>query len=263
MAILLLSAFVVMLASLVGVIAVWNRAGRYIEAHLDLLVSFSAGVFLVFAFQVGQEALEHSSSGFSGLAWILGGAIVIWALFKLAPDSHSHSHGEHGHSHLDARRLLATDAVHNAADGIFLAASYAVSVPLGIAATMGVLAHEMLQEISEFFVLRDAGYSTKKALLVNFLVSGSVLIGAVGGYFLLDTFEALEGPLLAIVAGGIIVVVLHDLLPHSVRDSVTKRHYAEHLALFLIGVAVMLGISMLLPHAESEVHAEEAVYSSI
>lgn len=260
---LILSAFVVMLASLVGILAVWNRAGRYIETHIDLLVSFSAGVFLVFASQVGKEALEHSSSTFSGFAWILGGAAAIWLIFKLTPDSHSHAHGGHGHSHLDARRLLATDAVHNAADGIFLAASYAVSVPLGIAATMGVLAHEVLQEISEFFVLRDAGYSTARALFINFLVSSSVLIGAIGGYFLLDTFEMLEGPLLAIVAGGVIVVVLHDLLPHSIRESVTTRHYLEHLALFLIGAAAMAGIMRLIPHTDAPPMPEQAVYSSL
>lgn len=252
---LLIACLTVMLASLVGVVAVWNRAGRYIETHIDLLVSFSAGVFLVFAYQVGQEAISHSTSGYSGLGWILGGAAAVWLVFKFAPDSHSHAHAEHGHSHLDARRLLVTDAVHNTADGIFLAASYAVSVPLGIAATVGVLAHELLQEISEFFVLRDAGYTTKKALLTNFAVSSFVLVGALGGFFLLDSFELLEGPLLALVAGGIIVVVLHDLLPHSVRESITTRHYAEHLALFLVGALAMAGLTFIIPHEEP--HAEE------
>ncbi len=247
-----------MLASLAGVVAVWNRAGVYIEKNLDLLVSFSAGVFLVFAYQVAQEAVEHSASTAVGLAWILGGAVCIWLVFKFTPDSHSHSHGQHHHTRLDARRLLVTDGIHNAADGIFLAASYAVSVPLGIAATIGVVAHEVLQEISEFFVLRDAGYSVKKALTVNFFVSATILVGAVGGYFLLDMFEMLEGPLLSIVAGGIIVVVLHDLIPHSVREAVSVRHYVQHLLWFSLGVVIMLGVSMLIPHTEPE-HTGESL----
>ncbi len=247
---LLASSFLVMLASLAGVLAVWNRVGVYIEKNLDLLVSFSAGVFLVFAYQVGGEAIEHSASTTVGVAWILGGAVAIWLVFKFTPDSHSHDHGGHGHTHLDARRLLVTDGIHNAADGVFLAASYAVSVPLGIAATVGILAHEVLQEISEFFVLRDAGYSIKKALTVNFFVSSTILIGALGGYFLLDMFEMLEGPLLSLVAGGIIVVVLHDLIPHSVREAVSMRHYLQHLVWFSVGVLLMLGISALIPHTE-------------
>lgn len=249
---LILSAFLVMAASLVGVIAVWRRAGHYIEDRLDLLVSFSAGVFLVFAYQVAHEAVERLGSVSSGLGWMFAGAAVVWLIFKLIPDSHEHSHAGHGHTPLDARRLLFTDAVHNIADGVFLAASYMVSVPLGIAATIGVVAHEMLQEISEFFVLRDAGYSTKGALYMNFLVSSGIMVGAVGGYYLLGIFEALEGPLLATVAGGIIVVVLHDLLPHSVREAGKHLHFVQHIVWFAVGISVMFAVTQFVSHAHEE-----------
>ena len=96
--------------------------------------------------------------------------------------------GGDAHPPLDARRLLLTDGIHNAADGIFLAASYAVSPALALVAGVSIFVHEALQEISEFFVLKDAGYSTKGALVVNFLTSSTIIIGAIGGDFLLDFF---------------------------------------------------------------------------
>lgn len=244
---ILVASVAVMLASLAGVLFVWGRAGAYVERNLDFLVSFSAGVFLVFAYQLSNEALEHAGPLWYGLLWIFGGALGIWLAFKLLPRLHQHE--EHGsHSRLDARRLLLTDAVHNTADGIFLAASFAVGGAVGLAAAISIFVHEFLQEVSEFFVLRDAGYSIQKALSLNFVVSSSVLVGAIGGYFLLETFTRLEGPLLGIAAGGILVVVLHDLVPHSVRESLRTAHYVAHLLWFAAGLGLMLVVLMALGH---------------
>jgi len=240
--------FLIMLASLAGVITVWSRVGSLIERHLDYLISFSAGVFLVFLYGLASEAVEHAVTPAWGLGWIFLGAVGIWVIFKILPSAHTHVH-EHGkESHIDARRLLTTDAIHNAADGIFLAASYAVSPALALVAGISIVIHEALQEISEFFVLRDAGYSTKGALGINFLTSSTILVGAIGGYFLLDTFEMLEGPLLGLAAGGILVVVLHDLIPHSIREAHSTLHYARHLMWFGIGAVLMLLVSMVGGH---------------
>lgn len=240
--------FLVMSASLVGVITVWRRAGSFIERNLDYLVSFSAGVFLVFLYGLASEAIEHALTRTWGFGWILLGAIGIWVLFKILPSSHSHAHNHAEGAHLDPRRLLLTDGIHNAADGIFLAASYAVSPGLAVLAGVSIFMHEVLQEISEFFVLRDAGYSTRGALTANFLVSSTILIGSVGAYFLLDTFEMLEAPLLGIAAGGLLVVVLVDLIPHSVREAHTRLHYAAHVGWFALGGVLMYAISLFAAH---------------
>lgn len=246
---LLAISFLIMLASLVGKLAVW-RGSTFVERNLGYLVSFSSGVFLVFLYGLATEAVEHSGGWTGGLLWILAGAVGIWVTFKILPGSHVHV-GEEGSAHppLDARRLLFTDSIHNAADGIFLAASYAVSPALAATAGISILVHEALQEVSEFFVLRDAGYSTNGALLVNFLTSGTILIGSIGGYFLLGTFKTLEGPLLGIAAGGILVVVLHDLIPHSIRGANSAAHYAKHFAWFLAGAVLMYALVAVLPHA--------------
>ncbi len=235
----------IMAASLAGKLTVWGKTRTFVEKHLDYLVSFSAGVFLIFLYGLAAEAIEHAPSPTAGLLWILVGAVGIWVLFKVLPGAHVHTHEHEGEvSALDPRRLVVTDAIHNTADGIFLAATYALSPVLALSAGVSIFIHEVLQEISEFFVLRDSGYSTKKALIVNFAVSSTILIGAIGGYFLLDTFEALESPILGLAAGGLLVVVLGDLLPHSLRAG-GRSHLVKHLGWFALGALIMYLVSIL------------------
>jgi len=240
-----------MLASLVGVFSIWHRAGEVIERNLSLLVSFSAGVFIIIAYQLGFEAVEHSGSLTSGLAWVISGALGFWLLFKLIPLSHHHhdeAHEARHHSRLDVRRIMASDAFHNIGDGIVLAASLAVSSSLAFFATLSIFVHELVQEMSEFFVLKQGGYSTKKALALNFTISSTILFGSIGGFFLLESFEALEVPLLGLTSGAFLVVVLQDLIPHSIRESKYNQLYGKHLIWFLFGLVLMLAIGALLPH---------------
>lgn len=241
----------VMFASLVGVFAVWRNVGRFIERNLSLLVSLSAGVFIVITYNLMVETLEHADGITTGLAWILGGAFSFWLLFKLVPLSHHH-HDETretvSHSRIDARRVMAGDALHNFGDGLLLAASFAVSPSFGALTALSIFMHELVQEMSEFFVLRQAGYSTKKALILNFTISSTILFGALGGFFLLESSEVFEIPLLGLTAGAFLIVVLQDLIPHSIRASKQTRLYARHLAWFLAGLVLMFFVNSLVAH---------------
>lgn len=248
---LILASLLVMSASLVGVVTVWKRAGAVLEKNADFLISFSAGVFLVVAYRVSKEATEHAQSFGTGLFWIFFGALAVWVLFKLLPVLHSHPDHEHSVGEpqsIDIRRMLIGDGFHNMGDGIFLAASFAISPTIGIAAALSVFVHELIQEISEFFVLRSAGYSARQALVLNFMVSSTVLVGSLGSFFLIDAFELLEAPLLGLAGGAFLVVVLHDLIPHSIRSSSERLHYVKHFIWFIIGVAIMVGITALSAH---------------
>lgn len=251
---LILSALLVMCASLVGVVAVWRQAGTFIERNLGYLISFSAGVFLVIIYQLSGEVLEHASSPLVGLGWILFGALLLSALVRFMPALHQHS--THALGRIDPRRVLISDSVHNLGDGLLLAGAFVASPVLGAGAAISIFMHELVQEVSEFFVLRSGGYSTRRALVLNFAVSGFILVGAVGGYVLLDLFEWLEVPLLGIAAGAFLVVVLHDLIPHSLRHAVEPLHYAKHLLWFAVGLVIMFGVSNVVSHAHEteEVH---------
>ncbi len=234
-----------MLASLIGVISVWKHMGRLIEQNLHFLVSFSAGVFLFITYKLILEITREAESIQMGLTWILIGVLSVWLIFKFLPSFHHHHDNETEepkHSPLDARRIIFGDAIHNMGDGLLLVTSFAINSTLGLAATISIFIHEIIQEISEFFVLKQAGYSTKKALLVNFSASATILFGSVGGFFLLKYFKFIEIPLLGLAAGSFLIVVIQDLIPHSIKTSTTKMHIIKHLTWFATGILIMIGL---------------------
>ena len=245
----LLASVLVMLVSLSGKLVTWRQAGPFIERNLHFFVSFAAGVMLVVAWNLSGEIIEHAGSLSQGFPWIVLGAVVVLVAFRYIPQFHHHHHShDHTHSYIDVNRVLASDAIHNIGDGVVIVASFAASPLLGMASTASILVHEMLQEISEFFVLRQAGLSTRTALIYNFAVSSTILIGTIGGYFLLEQFEALEVPLLGLAAGSYLIVVFHDLIPHSLGSVRERGHYGKHVVFFAAGIVLMALFVTFLPH---------------
>lgn len=251
MLLIITSSLIIMLASLIGVISIWKKFGQIIGNNLHFLVSFSAGVFLFISFHLSLETIHHASTPNIGFIWILSGMFGLWLIFKLLPTFHHHHNQkieEQSHSTLDARKIILSDCLHNIGDGILLATSFTVSAVLGWTATLSIFIHEIIQEISEFFVLKEAGFTTPKALKINFLASATILIGSVGGFFLLENFEKLEVPLLGIASGAFLMVVIQDLIPHSIKSSTTKKHILKHFACFILGLLLMILISEIRGH---------------
>lgn len=50
---------------------------------------------------------------------------------------------------------------------------------IGIATTVAILLHEIPQEISDFGILLQAGFSKRKALLFNFYAACTAILGTV------------------------------------------------------------------------------------
>lgn len=254
----ILLSLLIMSASLSGVFFIWKSIGNFLNKNLKYLVSFSAGVFLFITYLLMDEVVGHSENLQSGIIWIIVGIIIFTILFKFLPTFHHHhderEETEHKHDKLDAKNILISDAVHNIGDGILLTASIAVSPITGVLTALSIFIHEFVQEISEFFVLKQAGFSTKKALKINFLVSGTILIGSVGSYFLFETFEALEIPLLALAAGSFLVVVVNDLIPHSIRHSSSKTKFGKHVIAFVLGAILMFSINSFVFHSHDDEH---------
>ncbi len=254
----------VMLASLSGVLFTHKVAARFLAEKLSFLVSFSAGVFLVTAGALALEVFELADTPLMAMFFIGLGYVLAWGLEFLIPDTHQHHDPECDHDHQhgskkSARKLIVGDAVHNVADGIILVPAFLVSPALGVAVTASILIHEALQEVSEFFVLKQAGYSTKRALLINFAVSSTIFIGIGLGYFAVVSHD-LEVLLLALASGFFLHVVLHDLIPkpHQHDDS---TGFMKHVLVLLIGLALMSLIAFMIKgehvHGDAHAHSEE------
>jgi zinc and cadmium transporter len=242
--------FAVMLVSLSGVITTLKWFAGKVEKQITLLSSFSAGVFLTVGVLLVRELLEHSESVPLSLTSVAFGAIALIVLSRIPEFHHHHSPEEnHSHSHSKAsvRRILASDALHNVGDGVLIGASFAVSTTLGVVATIGIVVHELLQEISEFFLLRERGLSAQKALKINFLVSSTVLIGIVASFFLVN-HEKIESVVIGLSAGAILAVVFHDLIPNLIRTSQESSQVQKHLLVFIIGGFAMFLLSLFIRH---------------
>lgn len=251
----IIAAVIVMLASLSGVVFAAQATGRFLENKLSYLISFSAGVFLITAGALALEVFELASSIWVGAALIIVGYILAEGVHRLIPETHHHHDDDCSHKHgVAARKLIIGDSFHNIADGVIIVVAFAASPALGIAATVSIVIHEVLQEISEFFVLRRAGYSVKKALAINFAVSSTILIGVGLGYFALASHE-LEVILLAVSAGFFMHVVLHDLLPKH-HEHETAAGFIKHLAIVAVGVLLMGLVAYEL--SGSHTHGEDA-----
>lgn len=254
---ILMAAGVIMLASLSGVAFVHGVARQFLEERLSFLVSFSAGVFLVTAGALTLEVFEiFSLTLATAIGLILSGYGLAWVLETLVPESHHHHDPAcadgHTHGRAGATKLLVGDAIHNIGDGIILVPAFLVSPALGIAVTVSVFIHETLQEISEFFVLKQAGFSTARALMINFAISSTILVGVGLSYFAVVTHE-LEGILLAVSAGFFLHVVIHDLLPKRAQHE-TVGAFMVHVGLVALGLGLMALVNLSLgeQHAHSE-----------
>lgn len=267
---ILVAALFIMTASLIGVLFTARVAREFLSSRLSFLVSFSAGVFLVTSGALALEVFEI----FEGFLWqgiglILAGYGLAWLVETLMPESHHHhdphEHDGHSHNKAGARKLLVGDAIHNVGDGIILVPAFMISPALGLAVTVSIFIHETLQEISEFFVLKQAGYSTKRALALNFITSSTILIGVGISLFAVSVHE-LEGVLLAVAAGFFIHVVIHDLLPKRTQHESTNM-FLQHVLFVAIGLVLMATIANALgeshghgdEHSKDNVHVEDEI----
>lgn len=255
---LIISSFIVILASLSGVLFTTKKLSSVVERNLHFLVSFSAGVMLIVTFGLMRESLEHDK--IIGLIWILVGCLSTWMILKLFPESHHHHEkGEsHKHNHIDARKIVLADTIHNIGDGILIATSFSINTTFGFITTLGVIVHEVLAEISEFFVMKEAGWDNKKAIRINLLSATSVLIGVFGAHTLLSLSEHMDVVLLGIAGGVLLSVLLQDLIPHSIRSG--KENLSclkKHIVWFLLGALIMFLATNLFSHEHEHGHEDE------
>lgn len=171
--------------------------------------------------------------------WVLGGIILFFILEKIILWRTCHDENCERQNHAAAPMIIIGDAIHNAIDGVVIAASFLTSVELGIFVTFSVLLHEIPQELGDFGILIKSGYSRKKALLYNMLSGSSSILSGVAAYFLLDYVEAFIPYTIALAAASFLYVSLADLIPEMHKETKPKES-AIQILLILLGVAIII-----------------------
>lgn len=183
---------------------------------------------------IAAEEDAHAGHNHGGpfatlFALMLGTLFTFFALERLALWRHSHgdcSAHEGHHATVTAPPLiLIGDAFHNFVDGVLIAAAFIADPVLGMTTTVAIIAHEVPQEMGDFVLLRNAGWSNTKAFLANAGSSLSSLLGGALGYFALSTADFVLPYVLVIAASSFIYVALADIFPllHKQRDSFVRQ----------------------------------------
>jgi zinc and cadmium transporter len=202
------------------------------------LIPYAIGTLLGAAF---FGMIPHALLGMPAAAvlpTVLFGMILFYVLEKFALWRHCHEQPCEVHTRAGAMILLG-DSLHNFVDGVAIAAAFSGSVPLGIATSVAVIAHEVPQEIGDFAILLESGYSRSRALGFNALSSLAALPGAVLTFFLLPFIHPLVPYLLAVSAASFIYIALADLVPGR-RASGGLRSLAWELPLMALGIGTII-----------------------
>jgi zinc and cadmium transporter len=133
---------------------------------------------------------------------------------------------------------LVGDSVHNFIDGLVIASTFLIDIRLGIVTTAIIALHEIPQEIGDFGVLIHAGFEKKKALIINFLVALTVVLGGIIGYFASFKLEGIIPYLLPFAAGGFIYIASSDLMPEIRKETNLKKSMISFLV-FILGILIM------------------------
>jgi len=213
------------------------------------LAAFAAGTLLGTAFfdLLPEAAHEAEGTEVNIFFWALMGLL---AFFFIERFIHWFHHHEEQHEHEKEIKstvplIIISDTVHNFIDGVVIAATFMVSIPLGIVTALAVIAHELPQEIGDFGLLLHKKMKKGKIILVNILSALFALLGAVLTYAAGNILEPYIPVFLAITAGFFIYIASSDLIP-EIHYERRKGYAIIESSLLILGViAVWISTSFL------------------
>jgi len=217
---------------------------------VERMVSLSVGILLSTSLlHALPEAFESDADAHTLFAALLAGLLGFFLLEKFAILRHSHHYEGDGHGHAhghDAHEagksgwmILVGDGLHNFSDGILIAAAFLADPSLGLITALAIVAHEIPQEIGDFIVLLNAGFSRTRAYVYNLICSLMAVIGGVIGYLTLERATDWIPYVLVFASSGFIYIAVSDLMPQMQRRA-TVRETIPQVILIAVGVAIVL-----------------------
>ena len=238
------------IAGVVSIVAAAIFSFSLLSKLVDKMVSFSVGILLSTSLlHALPEAFESQADTRTLFATLFCGLMGFFLLEKFAILRHSHHHEGDGHAHAHGHdrheagksglMILVGDGMHNFTDGILIAAAFLADPKLGIVTGLAIIAHEIPQEIGDFIVLLNAGFSRARAFAYNLLSSLMAVLGGLLGYFTLESATGAIPYVLVLASSGFIYIAVSDLMPQMQRRA-TLRETVPQIALIGLGVATVL-----------------------
>jgi len=231
---------------------------RHTARLLPHLLSFATGALLGAAFlallpeaiaaagTAGAHGLGVALVAGLGLFFVIEKLVLWWHSQAEEEGGHAHDAAQlaHGHGHRHGRErasgilVLCGDSLHNALDGVLITAAFLKDPSLGFVTTFAVAAHEVPHRVGDFAILVHAGWSQRRALVLNLATGLASIVGAIVAYVALrDSLGALPYAL-AVAAAGFLYIALAGLIPglHGKSD---PRTSAVQVLLIAAGILVI------------------------
>ena len=176
-------------------------------------IGFSAGIMLLISFfELIPEALTDTDT----LA-VLGG-LVLFALHVIIPHTHliDESGGSAPQALKSAYLVVIGLILHDFPEGFAMANSYIASPSLGVLVAVAIALHNLPEEFAmavPAVVLKRQSFLYASALLSALAEPAGAVVGLVA----VDFAPALNPLFMAIAAGAMIFVSLHELVPMARR----------------------------------------------
>lgn len=232
--------------SLIGGLLMLSRQ-RLAQVLADYATPFAAGALLSAVFMdLLKGGLEEASVS-TVLTSCLAGVVVFFYAERFLRWFHHHHQHDNKQSDPAVSLIIIGDTVHNAMDGVAIAAAFLVSVPTGIVTTFAVAAHEIPQEIGDFGLLLAKGLSRTKVILVNIMSAVATTLMAVITFAVGSDNTLPVGALLGVSAGFLLYIALSDVIP-TIHETAPKKKLFELQPLLLLVGVVVVGVAITLSH---------------
>ena len=130
---------------------------------------------------------------------------------------------------------------------MLIAAAFLKDPSLGLLTTFAVAAHEIPHRVGDFALLVHAGFSQRRALVLNLATGIASVVGALVAYFALRQAMSALPYALAFAAAGFLYIAVAGLIPGLQRRS-DPRTSATQVLLISLGIAT-IAVAERLTHA--------------
>lgn len=222
------------------------RSKKSAEALAKYATPFAAGALLAAVFLDLLKEGSAEANAEQVLLWAMVGIVAFFFAERFLHWFHHH-HQESDHSDPTTGLIILGDTLHNALDGVAIAASFLISIPTGIVTTFAVAAHEIPQEIGDFGLLLSKGMNRRKVLLVNVFSALATTAAAVLTFAIGSADKLPLGFLLGISAGFLLYIAMSDIIP-SIHEHSPKHKLLDWQPLMLLAGVIVVGLAIQLSH---------------
>jgi zinc and cadmium transporter len=235
-----------------------ERSARMLPHFVSFATGALLGAALLALLPEAIQAAGPAGAHRLGAALLIGLGVffvieklVLWWHSHDAEEAHAHAHPGHGHAHAHDHAsgvlVLVGDSIHNALDGVLIAAAFLKDPGLGVLTTFAVAAHEIPHRVGDFALLVHSGFSRRRALVLNMATGIAALAGALLAYFTLQRAIGALPYALAFAAAGFLYIAVAGLIPGLHRRA-DPRTSAIQVLLIGAGIAA-IAIAERLTHA--------------